>query len=162
MHAACKAFIVSEISEKLRRAIGSKTKTSTSLLYETGYTVYFKQADSDLRKGLGSVIGREDKQVLVKYGGTYLRNYAYLQHANQAKLLLSSESNNTNDQSINNNDKFGDTIFDNSDYCCSSSTTVTEGNKNNQNVVDIEASFYPSTFVYSRFPPKDSVSLLFV
>ena len=46
-----------------------------------------------------------------------------------------------NDQSPNNIGKSIDTIevLDNSDYCHSGSTTqVTEDNKNNQNVVDIE------------------------
>ena len=46
-----------------------------------------------------------------------------------------------NDQSTNNIGKSIDTteVLDNSDYCHSGSTTlVTEDNKNNQNVVDIE------------------------
>ena len=142
MHVARKVFIKSEASKKLRRAIRSKTTISTSLLYETGHTVYFKQANSVLWKGPGTVTKCENKQVLLKYGGIDLRIQACcLQHANQSKLLSSSESNNINYQRTNNIEKSVDTIqiFDNSDYCASSSTTsVTKSNENNQNVVDIE------------------------
>ena len=52
-------------------------------------SLYFKQADSDFRKGPDSVIGSENMQVLVKYGGSYLKNHAcHLQHANQSKLFF--------------------------------------------------------------------------
>ena len=36
MHAAKKAFIESEASEKLRRAIKAKTRQSTGTIYEPG------------------------------------------------------------------------------------------------------------------------------
>ena len=52
-------------------------------------SLYFKQADSDFKKGPHSVIGSENMQVLVTYGGTYLKNHAcHLQHANQSKLFF--------------------------------------------------------------------------
>ena len=47
MHAARAAFIESEASEKFRRAIRAKTRT-TSLIYEPGDILYFKQENSNL------------------------------------------------------------------------------------------------------------------
>ena len=72
MHAALAAFIKSEACEKLRRALRAKTRTATSLIYEPGDIVYFKRENSNLWKGPGTAIGRENKQILVKYGGTYI------------------------------------------------------------------------------------------
>ena len=58
MHAARTAFIKLEACEKLRRAMRAKTRTATSLIYETGDIVYFKQEKSNLWKGPGTVIGK--------------------------------------------------------------------------------------------------------
>ena len=46
MHTARKAFIESEASDKLRRALLRKTRTATSLVYEVGDLVYYKRNDS--------------------------------------------------------------------------------------------------------------------
>ena len=46
MHAARAIFIESEASEKLKRAISAKTRT-TSLMYEPGDIVYFKSENSN-------------------------------------------------------------------------------------------------------------------
>ena len=81
MHAAQAAFTESEPSEKRRRATTVKTRTQTSLIYESGDIVYFKPENNNLCKGPGTVIRRENMQILVKYGGTYLGVHAYqLQH----------------------------------------------------------------------------------
>ena len=56
-------------AKKLRKAIRAKTRTATSLIYEPGDIVYFKRENSNLWKGPGTVIGRENKQISVKYGG---------------------------------------------------------------------------------------------
>ena len=63
-------------AKKLRRGIRAKTRTVSSLIYEPGDRVYFKQENSNLWKGPHTVIGRENKQILVKYGETYLRAHA--------------------------------------------------------------------------------------
>ena len=90
----------------------SITQTSTSIVYETGDTVCFKRANSDFWKGPSTAIGCENKQVLVKHGGTYLRIHACCsEHANQSEMLSSLEStNNTEDQSTNNINKSEDTV----------------------------------------------------
>ena len=54
----------------IRRVIRAKTRTATTLIYEPGNIVYFKQENKNLWKRPGTVTGRENKQILVKYGGT--------------------------------------------------------------------------------------------
>ena len=73
LHIARKAFIQAEASEKLRRALIAKTRTSTSLIFENGASVYYKRDGMPAWKGPGTVIGREGQTVLVKHGGTYVR-----------------------------------------------------------------------------------------
>ena len=68
-----KAFIECEANEKLRRAIRSKLRPTTSLIYETGDEVYYKRNDSNQWKGPGTVIGKENKQVIVKHGSQHIR-----------------------------------------------------------------------------------------
>ena len=73
MHAARKAFIASESSEKIRRALSHNVRTSNDVKYYTGDSVYYKRKDSREWKGPGKVIGQDGQQVLVKHGSTYVR-----------------------------------------------------------------------------------------
>ena len=73
MHTAREAFIESEASDKLRRALLRKTRTATSLVYEVGDLVYYKRNDSKRWRGPGTVIGKDRNQIYVKHGGSYLR-----------------------------------------------------------------------------------------
>ena len=73
MHTARKAFIESEASDKLGRALLRKTRTGTSLVYEVGDLVYYKRNDSRRWRGPGTVIGKDINQIYVKHGGSYLR-----------------------------------------------------------------------------------------
>ena len=73
MHAAHKAYIASESSEKLRRALRHQIWPAISASYNNGDLVYFKRNDLDQWLGPGTVIGSEHKQVLVKHGGSYVR-----------------------------------------------------------------------------------------
>ena len=86
MHTARAAFIQAEASEKLRRALMKKTRTSTIHSYKTGDEVYYKRRDSKRWHGPGIVIGGINKQVFVKHGGTFLRvNPCHLQHVKSYK-----------------------------------------------------------------------------
>ena len=58
MHAARKAFTEVESHEKLHRALNSKTRVVTGLMYDLGDLVYYKRKDSDKCKGPGKVIGK--------------------------------------------------------------------------------------------------------
>ena len=65
MHAARKAFIEAEASEKLRRTIKVKTRVSTGMIYQSGDIVYYNRNDSNQCKDPGTVLERENKQILV-------------------------------------------------------------------------------------------------
>ena len=73
MHASRKVFTEAESNEKLRRALKSKARVTTGLMYDPGDLVYYKRKDSNEWKGPGKVIGKERKQILVKHGGYYAR-----------------------------------------------------------------------------------------
>ena len=68
-----KAFIECEANEKLQRAIKSKLRPPTCLIYELGDEVYYERNDSNQWKGPGTVIGKENKQVFVRHGGQHMR-----------------------------------------------------------------------------------------
>ena len=72
MHAARKPFIEAESNEKLHRALKSKARVTAGLVYDLGDLVCYKRKDSDKWKGSGKVIGKENKQILVKHGGYYV------------------------------------------------------------------------------------------
>lgn len=73
MHSARKAFIASEASEKIRRALRHNVGKSVDMKYVTGDSVYYKRKDSGKWKGPGTVIGQDGQQVLVKHGSVYVR-----------------------------------------------------------------------------------------
>ena len=84
MQRARKAFIECEASEKIKRALRSKTRSVTGIKYEVGDTVYYKRNDAKEWKGPGKVIGSENKQVLVRHGGICVRVHpCSLQHAKE-------------------------------------------------------------------------------
>ena len=73
LHTARQAFIASESSEKVRRALSHNIRTSAEQKYFTNDKVYYKRLDSKSWKGPGVVLGQEGQQVLVKHGGVYIR-----------------------------------------------------------------------------------------
>ena len=75
LHTARKAFIEAESNEKLRHALKAKNRETTRIEYEIGDMVYYKCKSSDKWKGPGTVIGKENKQLLVKHGGYYIREH---------------------------------------------------------------------------------------
>ena len=69
---ARECFIKAECDERLKRALKRKVrKHITSLVYEMGDRVYY-QRDGKW-KGPGIVVGKENKNVMVKHGGSYFR-----------------------------------------------------------------------------------------
>ena len=87
MHATCKAFIEAEASEKLRRAIKAKPRTSTGIICQPRDIVYYKRNDSNQWKGPAKVLRHEYKQILVKHGGVYIRVHACrLQHTQNSQM----------------------------------------------------------------------------
>ena len=73
LHKARQAFISSESSEKMRRALNNHARTSGDTKYITGDSVYFKKINKKRWRGPGKVLGQDGQQVLVKYGSNYVR-----------------------------------------------------------------------------------------
>ena len=72
MHSARKAFIESESSEKLQRALRHQVRPDLAQPYANDDLVYYKQNELPHWLGPGTVIGTENKQILVKHGGSYV------------------------------------------------------------------------------------------
>ena len=73
LHTARQAFLASESSEKLRRALRHNIRTSGDIKYVTGDKVYYKRAAETRWRGPAVFLGQDGQQVLVKHGGTYVR-----------------------------------------------------------------------------------------
>ena len=73
LHMAREAFIQSENSEKIRRALSHPVRTSGDIKYINGDSVYYKRKDSSKWHGPATVLGQDGQQVLVKHGGVYIR-----------------------------------------------------------------------------------------
>ena len=89
MSAAKKAFIQSENSERIKRALTHNIRPSSHIKFVTGDTVYYKRNDSKKWKGPAKVIGTESQQILIKHGGTYVC-------VHPCRVLLSKESSKSN------------------------------------------------------------------
>ena len=66
LHQARQEMIKLEASEKIRRAIKSKTRTHTNTHYLPGEEVYYKREGEDRWKGPGRIIGQDGQKVLIK------------------------------------------------------------------------------------------------
>jgi len=73
LHKAREAFIQSEHSERIRRALSHNIRTSGDVKYVTSDQVYYKRKDSDAWHGPGTVLGQDGQQVLIKHGSYYVR-----------------------------------------------------------------------------------------
>ena len=73
LHKAREAFIQSENSERIRRALSHNIRTYSDHKYLTGDSVYFKRANEKRWRGPGKVLGQDGQQILIKYGANYIR-----------------------------------------------------------------------------------------
>ena len=73
MHRARTAFIESESSERIRRALRHNIRTYANETYQSGDMVYYRRKGYKGWKGPGKVIGKDGQTVLIKHGSTYYR-----------------------------------------------------------------------------------------
>ena len=94
VHAARKQFIKCESLEKLRCALHHQVRTGITQSYKNGDIVFYKRNLCDRWLGPGTVIGWKHKQVLVKYGGTYVKVHPcrLLPHPEKYQSSSKSES----------------------------------------------------------------------
>ena len=71
LHKAREAFIASENSEKLRRALSHNIRTSGDIKYLIEDSVYFKKLKSNQWHGPAKVLEQDGQQVPVKNGSSY-------------------------------------------------------------------------------------------
>ena len=67
------AFMESERSERLRRALRTNTRTYSDQVIINNDKVYYKRNNSKKWKGPAFVLGRDGQQILLKHGGFYIR-----------------------------------------------------------------------------------------
>ena len=72
-HASRVAFMESERSERLRRALRTNTRTYSDQVIINGDKVFYKRKESKRWKGPAFVLGKDGQQVLLKHGGFYIR-----------------------------------------------------------------------------------------
>ena len=73
LHKAREAFISSENSEKICRALSNNIVTSGDVKFITGDKVYYKRANDKRWKSPATVLGQDGQSVLVKHGSHYIR-----------------------------------------------------------------------------------------
>ena len=89
LHKAREAFIQSEHSERIRRALSHNIRTSGDVKYITGDQVYYKRKDSNEWHGPGTVLGQDGQQILIKHSSYYVRV-----HPCRVKLVNCQQSDN--------------------------------------------------------------------
>ena len=73
IHKAREAFIQSENSEGIRRALNHNIRTYSDTKYLSEDSVYFKRANEKRWRGPGKVLGQDGQLVLIKYGSNHVR-----------------------------------------------------------------------------------------
>lgn len=95
LHKAREAFIQSENSEKIKRALSHPVRTSGDIKYINGDSVYYKRKDGNEWHGPAVVLGQDGQQVLVKHGGVYVRVHpCRLNPIKTAKFVENRKSSN--------------------------------------------------------------------
>ena len=131
LHSARVAFMESERSEKLRRALALQTRTYSDVTYLNGDTVFYKRKDSHKWRGPATVLGKDGQQVLIKHGGFLIRVHpcrlqlARNQNADDSKKAPDgdSQSNNQDNDSDSSPEDTEPTTPQNSSYALRSAST---------------------------------------
>ena len=110
LHTSRSAFIQKESCEKLRRAMLHKVRP-TGEIFINGDQVLYRRRNNQQWQGPATVIGQENKQILVKHGGVYYRCHSCNLIKNDNKMFKAEENNLSMDivsqknNSVNNNVK---------------------------------------------------------
>ena len=70
---ARKAFIASESSKEIRRALRHNVRSSCAAKFFSGDSAYYKRNDNKRWGGSGKALGQDGQQILRKYGIIYVR-----------------------------------------------------------------------------------------
>nr|CAB3262901.1 uncharacterized protein LOC100184952 [Phallusia mammillata] len=72
LHTARKAFVTSQTSEKIRRALRKQTR-QTGQIFNIGDQVYYKRDDQAKWRGPGKVLGQDGAVVFIRHGGQFIK-----------------------------------------------------------------------------------------
>ena len=92
LHKAREAFIQSENSVKIKRALAHPVRTSGDVKYLNGDRVYYKRKDSRAWHGPAVVLGQDGQQVLLKHGGIYVRVHPCRLNLVKSNLTVQSDN----------------------------------------------------------------------
>ena len=88
MHVARQKYVQAESSDKIRKALRSKTRTYVDAEYKTGDMVYYRRKNTKGWKGPATVLGKDGKVVMLRHGGSLVRVHP----CHLMKDLMSSQS----------------------------------------------------------------------
>ena len=96
LHAARRAFIQSESSNKLKTALQRQTCDATTKVFNNGDHVCYKHPDHKEWRGPGVILGLDGSHVLVRHGGSYVRvSPCHLQKVQDDKICSKNIDPNT-------------------------------------------------------------------
>ena len=132
LHNARKAYLEAESSERIKRALSTKIRTSSEQIFLPGDKIYYRRTQDKQWRGPAYVIGRYNKQFLIKHGSFHYRvHHCNMTHAtnDQHKKPYNPENDEIN---VNNNKKIEDIQGLNDD------TQESNNNNNNNHEYDNE------------------------
>ena len=118
MHKARKAYLELESSERIKRALAAKTRTSSEQIFVTGDKVYYRKMKDKQWHGPAFIMGKLGNTFLIKHGSFHYRvHHAHLTHASEIKQNTNSEPNiiEPEQRQHNNNNSEANQIEDNND-----------------------------------------------
>ena len=137
LHKAREAFISSENSERLKRALKHNIRTSGGTRYYTNDKVYYKRMDSKCWKGPATVLGQDGKQVLIKHGGSYVRVHpcrvSLVKQTSYSKQKKDSETNSIHSNLDDDSEKSEDSESENSERNLDNSDNDTSEDEDSSN-----------------------------
>ena len=98
MHKAREEYIKLESSEKLRRAMRSKTRTHSNVTYFHGDEVFYKREEDTRWRGPGRVIGQDGSKILIKIPTGLIS-------AHSSSVILTSDSEKSRTLNLEKSDK---------------------------------------------------------
>ena len=97
LHAARRAFIKYESSNKLKTALQRQTRNVTTKVFNNGDHVYYKHPDHKEWRGPGVISGLDGSHVLVRHGGSYVRvSPCHLRNVQDDKICSKNTATTTN------------------------------------------------------------------
>ena len=105
--AARKAFVAADSSERIRRALRMKLRTSNNIVVHNGDAVFYRRLNSSGWKGPGCIIGNEGKFVVVRHGGQIYRvPLCHVLPIDEANKLIGANPDEEGDrnETVNNSD----------------------------------------------------------